>query len=75
MPLEGFCQELKLPYDGNALRRIANNTRTAGFEIIGAKGATCHGIGAALVCIVGAILRGENALLTGWCSCTWSSGA
>jgi len=64
MPLEGFCQELKLPYDENALRRIANNTRTAGFEIIEAKGATYYGIGAALVRIVGAILRDENAVLT-----------
>src|SRR5215469_4278440 len=57
MRLEGFCQELELPYDENALRRIVNNTRTAGFEIIGAKGATYYGIGAALVRIVGAILR------------------
>jgi L-lactate dehydrogenase len=55
MPLEGFCQELALPYD---------ETRVAGFEIIGAKGATYYGIGAALIRIVGAILRDENAVLT-----------
>lgn len=64
MPLEGFCQELALPYDENALKNIANATRAAGFEIIGAKGATYYGIGAALVRIVGAILRHESAVLT-----------
>ena len=64
MPLEGFCQELALPYDENAVRKIANDTRTAGFEIIGAKGATYYGIGAALIRIVGAILQDENAILT-----------
>jgi len=37
MALEGFCQELKLPYDGNALRKMANNTRT-GFEVIWSMG-------------------------------------
>jgi len=53
-----------LPYEENALGKIASETRTAGIEIIGAKGATYFGIGAALVRIVRAILRDEDAVLT-----------
>lgn len=64
VPLEGFCQQLGMPYEENALTRIAAETRKAGFEIVGAKGATYYGIGAALVRIVRAILRDENAVLT-----------
>jgi L-lactate dehydrogenase len=64
VPLEAFCQQLGLPYEENALGRIASETRTAGIEIIGAKGATYYGIGAALVRIVRAILRDEDAVLT-----------
>jgi len=63
-PLEGFCQQLGLPYEENALMRIASETRTAGREIIDAKGATYYGIGAALVRIVRAILRDEGSILT-----------
>jgi L-lactate dehydrogenase len=64
-PLEGFCQQLGLPYhDESALMRIASETRTAGFEIRDAKGATYYGIAAALVRIVRAILRDEGAILT-----------
>lgn len=64
IPLEGFCQQLGLPYEENALGRIAGETRGAGLEIIGAKGATYYGISAALVRIVRAILRNENSILT-----------
>lgn len=64
VPVEGFCQQLGLPYEENALSRIAKETRGAGLEIIGAKGATYYGISAALVRIVRAILRDENAVLT-----------
>lgn len=64
VPLEGFCQQLGLPYEENALGRIARETREAGLEIIGAKGATYYGISAALVRIVRAILRDENAVFT-----------
>jgi L-lactate dehydrogenase len=62
--LPEFCQELGLAHDPNAIKRIADETRTAGLEIIGAKGATYFGIGAALARIVRAILRDENAILT-----------
>jgi L-lactate dehydrogenase len=64
VPLEGFCEQLGLPYEQDALERIAAETRKAGREIIDAKGATYFGIGAALVRIVRAILRDEGAILT-----------
>jgi L-lactate dehydrogenase len=64
MPLESFCRELDVPYDEDRLRKIANDTRAAGLEIIRAKGATYYGIGTALARIVGAILRDEHAVLT-----------
>lgn len=63
VPLEGFCQQLGLPYEENALGKIASETRAAGREIIDAKGATYYGIGAALV-RVRAILRDESSVLT-----------
>jgi L-lactate dehydrogenase len=64
VPLEEFCQQLELPCEKDALGRIASETRTAGLEIVGAKGATYYGIGAALARIVRAILRDEHAVLT-----------
>jgi L-lactate dehydrogenase len=64
MPLESFCREVDLPYDEDGLRKIANDTRAAGLEIIRAKGATYYGIGTALARIVAAILRDEHAVLT-----------
>jgi L-lactate dehydrogenase len=63
-PLEQFCRQLGLPYEPGALARIATETRTAGYEILHAKGATYFGIGAALVRIIRAILRDEDAILT-----------
>ena len=50
--------------DETTLNTIVNDTRTAGLEIIQAKGATYYGVGAALVRIVTAILRDEHAVLT-----------
>jgi L-lactate dehydrogenase len=64
MPLESFCRELDLSYDEDGLRKIANDTRAAGLEIIRAKGATYYGIGTALARIARAILRDEHAVLT-----------
>ena len=64
VPLESFCQQLGMQCEEDALGEIASETRTAGFQIIGGKGATYYGIGAALVRIVRAILRDENAVLT-----------
>jgi L-lactate dehydrogenase len=62
VPLLEFCEGLA--HAPTELKRIADETRTAGLEIIGAKGATYFGIGAALARIVRAILRDENAVLT-----------
>jgi L-lactate dehydrogenase len=64
MPLGDFCREQGLACDETTLKGIVNDTRAAGFEILRAKGATYYGIGAALVRIVGAILRDEHAVLT-----------
>jgi L-lactate dehydrogenase len=64
VPLEDFCQALGLREEESVLKTIANATRAAGGEIIKAKGATYYGIGAALVRIVRAILRDEQAVLT-----------
>jgi L-lactate dehydrogenase len=63
-PLDEFSKELGLPYEDSRLRSIASETRTAGVDIIDAKGATYYGIGAALVRIIRAILRNERAILT-----------
>jgi L-lactate dehydrogenase len=64
VPLEGFCRQLGVPYEENALAKIATATRRAGLEIVDAKGATYYGIGAAMTRIVRAILRDEHAVLT-----------
>ena len=64
MSLENFCRELGLPHDEDMLRKIANDTRATGLEIIRAKGATYYGIGTALARITGSILRDEHAVLT-----------
>lgn len=64
MPLEDFCREEGLACDETTLKTIVKGTRTAGLEITQAKGATHYGVGAALVRIVGAILRNEHAVLT-----------
>ena len=63
-PLAEFSKELRLPHEESSLTRIATETRTAGGDIIEAKGATYYGIGAALVRIIRAILRDERAILT-----------
>jgi len=64
VPLDEYWQQLRLPREENVLTSISDETRAAGLEIIGAKGATYFGIGAALARIVRAILRDENAILT-----------
>ena len=63
-PLAEFSKELRLPHEESSLTRIASETRTAGGDIIEAKGATYYGIGAALVRITRAILLDERAILT-----------
>ena len=63
-PLAEFSKEVGLPHEESSLTRIASETRTAGGDIIEAKGATYYGIGAALVRIIRAILHDERAILT-----------
>jgi L-lactate dehydrogenase len=62
--LAEFCDQLGVPCEETELARIASETRTAGVDIIDAKGATYYGIGAALVRIIRAILHDERAILT-----------
>jgi L-lactate dehydrogenase len=64
VPIKDFYGDDDPASNEAALLSIANETRLAGLEIIHAKGATYYGIGAALVRIVGAILRDEHAVLT-----------
>jgi L-lactate dehydrogenase len=64
MSLEDFCREQGLPYDEASLKAIAKETRTAGLDILHAKGGTCYGIATALARIVRAIVHDENAVLT-----------
>ena len=63
-PLADYSKEVGIPHEEGSLTRIASETRTAGADIIEAKGATYYGIGAALVRIIRAILRDERAILT-----------
>ena len=46
------------------LDTIANSVKTAAYDIINKKGATCYGIGMVLVRITNAILDDENTILT-----------
>jgi L-lactate dehydrogenase len=46
--LDEYSQQMRLPREENVLKNISDETRAAGLEIIGAKGATYFGIGAAL---------------------------
>jgi L-lactate dehydrogenase len=63
MSLEEFCRERGVPYDEALFLAIANKTRTAGYEIQQAKGATYYGVATALTRIVRAILKNENYVL------------
>jgi len=64
LSLDEFCRELGPRCGARALASVASETRTAGIDIIHAKGATYYGIGTALVRIIRAILHDENAILT-----------
>jgi L-lactate dehydrogenase len=64
LSLSEFSEGLGFAYAGSPLAAIADQTRTAGNDIIDAKGATYYGIGAVLVRIVRAILRDEHSILT-----------
>lgn len=65
MPLEAYCPICKKCEDWvDEKRRVEQAVRDSAYHIIGYKGSTCFGVGMALTRIVGALLRGENSVLT-----------
>jgi L-lactate dehydrogenase len=65
MPMEKYCPVCAQCSDWQAERdQIEKAVRNSAYHIIGYKGATYYAVGIALVRIVGAILRGENSVLT-----------
>jgi L-lactate dehydrogenase len=64
MPLADFSRQQGIQLDGEVRQEIDGSVRDAAYRIIGGKGSTYYGIGAALARIVGAILRDQRAILT-----------
>jgi len=65
MPIDKFCPICRQCTDWKAeLGKIEQKVRNSAYHIIDYKGATCFAIALALVRITGAILRGENSVLT-----------
>ena len=62
--LHEYCQSQGLSYDPAVFGELAGRARVAGLSIVRGKGGTSFGIGAALVRIVRAIFRNEQAVLT-----------
>ena len=63
MRLKDFCCLQDVQYDQAAMEQIFKQTREAAYEIIQRKGATYYAIGAGLLRIVEAILRGQRTVL------------
>lgn len=65
MPMEEYCPLCGQCSDwASEKRRVEQAVRDSAYHIIGYKGSTCFGVGMALVRIAGALLRGENSVLT-----------
>jgi L-lactate dehydrogenase len=65
MPIDQYCKICGQCADWTAERRqIEQNVRDSAYHIIDYKGATYFAVGLALVRIAGAVLRGENSVLT-----------
>lgn len=65
LPMEAYCPICGRCENWEAEKQaIARSVRESAYHIIDYKGTTCFGVGMALVRIVGAILRGENSVLT-----------
>ncbi|HNX33621.1 MAG TPA: L-lactate dehydrogenase [Kiritimatiellia bacterium] len=65
MSMEDYCPVCRACADWMAERHaIVQAVRNSAYHIIEYKGTTCFGVGMALVRIVGAVLRGENSVLT-----------
>jgi L-lactate dehydrogenase len=65
MPIDNFCPSCGRCEDWKTKREvIEQQVRDSAYHIIEYKGATCFAVGLALVRITGAVLRGENSVLT-----------
>ena len=64
MHLEAFCAANDIEYDQAAMDAIFARTRDAAYEIIARKGATYYAVGAGLLRIVEAIVRGQRTVLS-----------
>ena len=58
-----YCESSKRIFDTQMPRRIFEEVRESGYEVLRAKGATYYGIAASVARIVSAILRDEHAIL------------
>lgn len=57
IPIEEYCQEVRLEWNDKIKRHIAEQTRTMGMEIIKAKGKTHYGIATSVCFIADAIIN------------------
>lgn len=65
MNIDEFCEDCGKCTDWNKERKlIENQVRDSAYHIINYKGSTQYAVGLALVNITGAILRGQNSMLT-----------
>jgi L-lactate dehydrogenase len=64
MPLEDFAQRRGVAITDQVRQEIDAGVRRAAYTIIGGKGATYYGIGAALARILDAVLHDQRAILT-----------
>ncbi len=64
VPIDRYCMQCDRCRHGEHRADMVEEVRQSAYHIIEAKGATCYGIGLALLRIVGAILRDENSVLT-----------
>jgi len=64
VPLESFCRSRPRALERENRKEITEQVRDSAYHIIEYKGATYYAVSMALERIVGAILRGENSILT-----------
>lgn len=57
IPIEEYCQELQIKWSDESRKKIAEQTRTMGMEIIKAKGRTHYGIATSVCFIADAIIN------------------
>lgn len=62
--LDEYCEECDRSCPESFRDEVDNNVRKAAYKIIKDKGATCYGIGMALVRIVEAVLHNQSSVLT-----------